>query len=125
MARFQDSFFDGGYTGPALVKDAWISISEETIHRLKILATFPTTIFTAAAYNARMVRLPNPIPVSFSPLQHARMCFFLAVILFLLAAGAVYWNESAHYHIYLALGVVFAVLGFVPLVMHAWQHKSK
>jgi Ni,Fe-hydrogenase I cytochrome b subunit len=83
------------------------------------------TIFTATAYNARMVRLPNSMPISFSPLQHARVCFFLAVILFLLAAGSVYWNESAHYHIYLGLGVVFTVLGFAPLVMHALQHKSK
>ncbi len=77
------------------------------------------------AYNPRMVRLPKPVPISFSPLQHARVCFFLAVVLFLLAAGSVYWNESAHYHIYLALGLLFAVLGFAPLVMHALQHKSK
>ncbi len=77
------------------------------------------------AYNARMVRLPNPVTIAFSPLQHARMCFFLAVILFLLAAGAAYWNESAHYHIYLGLGVLFAVLGIAPLVVHLLHHKSK
>ena len=73
----------------------------------------------------RMARLQNPIPVPFSPLQHSRVCFLLAVILFLLAAGSVYWNESAHYHIYLALGLVFAVLGIAPLVVQALQHKSK
>jgi hypothetical protein len=72
-----------------------------------------------------MVRLPNPVSIPFSPLQHARVSFFLAVILFLLAAGSVYWNESAHYHIYLALGLLFAVLGFAPLVVHLLQHKSK
>ncbi len=91
----------------------------------KILVIFTTTIFRPVAYNARMVRLPNPIPISFSPLQHARVCFLLAVILFLLAAGSVYWNESTHYHLYLALGLVFAVLGFAPWLMHALQHKSK
>ncbi len=73
----------------------------------------------------RMARLQNSIPISFSPLQHARVCFVLALILFLLAAGSVYWNESSHYHIYLALGLVFAVLGFAPLVFHVLQHKSK
>jgi hypothetical protein len=77
------------------------------------------------AYNARMARLHSPIPISFSPVQHSRVSFVLAVILFLLAAGSVYWNESAHYHIYLALGLVFVALGFAPLVMHALQHKSK
>jgi hypothetical protein len=72
-----------------------------------------------------MMRLPNPVSIPFSPMQHARVCFFLAVILFLLAAGSVYWNETAHYHIYLALGLLFAVLGFAPLLGHLLHHKSK
>jgi Ni,Fe-hydrogenase I cytochrome b subunit len=72
-----------------------------------------------------MARLQNPVQISFSPLQHSRVCFLLAVILFLLAAGSVYWNESAHYLIYLALGLVFTVLGIAPLVMQALQDKSK
>ena len=45
-------------------------------------------------------------------------CVFLfrGHVLFLLAAGSVYWNESAHYliYLYLALGLVFAVLGIRP-----------
>ncbi len=72
-----------------------------------------------------MARLQNSVPIPFSPLQHSRVCFVLAVILFLLAAWSVQWNESAHYHIYLALGLVFAVLGIAPLVMQALQHKPK
>jgi hypothetical protein len=72
-----------------------------------------------------MARPQNSIQLPFSPLQHSRVCFFLAVILFLLAAGSVYWNESAHYLIYLALGLVFTVLGIAPLVVHALQNKSK
>jgi len=72
-----------------------------------------------------MARPQNSIPLSFSPLQHSRVCFVVAVVLFLLAAGAAYWNESAHYLIYLALGLVFAVLGIAPLVVRALQHKSK
>jgi accessory gene regulator protein AgrB len=77
------------------------------------------------AYNARMARLQSPLPIHFSPWQHSRVCFVLAVILFVLAAWSVEWNESAHYHIYLALGLVFAVLGIAPLVFHVLQHKSK
>lgn len=73
----------------------------------------------------RMARLQSPVQLPFSPVQHSRVCFFLAVVLFLLAAGSVYWNESAHYLIYLALGLVFAVLGIAPLVMQALQNKSK
>jgi hypothetical protein len=76
------------------------------------------------AYNAAMLRTHNPL-VHISTAQHARVCFVLAVILFLLAAWSVYANESAHYHIYLGLGLVFAVLGIAPLVMHAMQGKSK
>ena len=83
------------------------------------------TILRSTAYNARMARLQSPVPILLSPLQHSRVCFFLAVILFVLAAGSVYWNESAHYRIYLALGLVFAVLGIAPLVVHALQHKTK
>lgn len=72
-----------------------------------------------------MVRLPNPLPMHFSPWQHSRVCLLLAVVLFVLAAWSVEWNESAHYHIYLGLGVVFAVLGIAPLIVHVLQNKSK
>jgi len=72
-----------------------------------------------------MLRAHNPMPVRSSALQHSRVCFVLAVILFLLAAGSVEWNESSHYHIYLALGLVFAVLGFAPLVVHFLHHDPK
>ena len=72
-----------------------------------------------------MLRTQNPLSLRVSPLQHARVCFVLAVILFLLAAGSVYWNESAHYRIYIALGLVFAVLGIAPLIVHALQERSK
>jgi uncharacterized membrane protein HdeD (DUF308 family) len=64
-------------------------------------------------------------PLAFSPLQHSRVCVFLAVILFGLAVGSVYWNESSHYLIYLTLGVVFAVLGVAPMVIHLVQQRSK
>jgi hypothetical protein len=72
-----------------------------------------------------MLRAHNPLPLHISPVQHARVCLVLAVILFLLAAWSVKWNESAHYHIYLALGLVFAVLGIAPLIVHMLQGKSK
>jgi hypothetical protein len=72
-----------------------------------------------------MARVQNSVQLPFSPLQHSRVCFFLAVVLFLLAAGSVYWNESAHYLIYLALGLVFAALGIAPLVLRALQSKPK
>jgi hypothetical protein len=111
MARFQDSLFRrmrdrGGQTRPA-----------------EFLYSTTTTLMDLA-YNAAMLRTHNPL-VHISTAQHARVCFVLAVILFLLAAWSVYANESAHYHIYLALGLVFAVLGIAPLVMHALQGKSK
>jgi hypothetical protein len=64
-------------------------------------------------------------PLRFSPLQHARACFVLAVVLFSLAAGSYYWNESTHYIIYLALGLLFSVLGFVPWLLHVMQPKQK
>jgi multisubunit Na+/H+ antiporter MnhB subunit len=60
-----------------------------------------------------------------SPTQYAFACFALAVVLFSLAFGAYYWNESVHYHIYLALGLILAVLGLAPLVMQAFQHRSR
>jgi Ni,Fe-hydrogenase I cytochrome b subunit len=72
-----------------------------------------------------MIRTNNTIPINFSPLQHSRVCFFLAVILFLLAAGSVYWHESSHYTIYLTLGIILAVLGLVPLLFHALHHRAK
>ncbi len=72
-----------------------------------------------------MLRTHNPLPLHISPVQHARVCFLLAVILFVLAAGSVYWNESSHYHIYLTLGLIFAVLGIAPLVMRALHNKPR
>lgn len=66
-----------------------------------------------------MVSLP------FSPVHHAWACFILAVVLFSMAFGSYYWNESSHYHIYLVLGVIFALLGVAPLLMQAFQQKSR
>jgi hypothetical protein len=67
----------------------------------------------------------NPmISLPMSPTQHTCACFALAVVVFLMAFGAYYWNEGVHYHIYLALGLIFALLGLAPLVMQAFQHKS-
>jgi hypothetical protein len=84
------------------------------------------TILTFWAYNAPMQQIThNLFPTRFSPLQHARACFVLAVVLFSMAAGSYYWHESTHYLIYLGFGLVFAILGFVPLVMHLTQHKEK
>ncbi len=77
------------------------------------------------AYNAAMLRTHNPLPMHSSTAQLARVCFVVAVILFLLAAWSIHANESAHYRIYLGLGLVFAVLGIAPLIMHAMQGKSK
>jgi hypothetical protein len=72
-----------------------------------------------------MTRLQNSAPASLLPWQHSRVCLFVALILFLMAAASVmYWNESAHYHFYLALGLLFAAFGIAPLVMHA-LHKSR
>jgi hypothetical protein len=72
-----------------------------------------------------MLRTGSSVPFHFSPWQHSRVCFGLAVILFVLAAGSVYWNESAHFQIYVAMGVIFAVLGLIPVVVHALQNKTK
>jgi hypothetical protein len=72
-----------------------------------------------------MIRTHNTMPINFSPLQHSRVCFFLAVILFLLAAGSFYWHESSHYLIYLTLGIILAVLGLAPLVFYALHNRSK
>jgi len=67
----------------------------------------------------------NLFPIHFSPLQHARVCLFLALVLFALAWGSYHWNESTHYLIYLGLGLLFAVLGFAPLIVHALHRKEK
>ncbi len=83
------------------------------------------TIFMSAVYNARMVAGQNPLHIHLSPVQYARVSLFLAVVLFLLAAGSYSWNEGVHYHIYLVLGVIFAILGIVPLVIHALHPGSK
>ncbi len=72
-----------------------------------------------------MIRASNPLNVHFSPLQHARVCFFVAVVLFGLAAGSYFWNEAVHYRMYLAMGLIFAVLGLAPLVAHIWHGKPK
>jgi hypothetical protein len=72
-----------------------------------------------------MVAGQNPLHLHFSPVQHARVSLVLAVVLFLLAAVSYSWNEGVHYRLYLILGLIFAFLGFVPLVIHALQPKSK
>ena len=72
-----------------------------------------------------MARLQNPLPIAFSPVQHSRVCFVLAVILFLLAAGRSSGMSPPIITSISALGLVFAVLGIAPLVMHALQHKPK
>jgi hypothetical protein len=72
-----------------------------------------------------MPRTHSPISIQLSPFNHARACFVVALVLFSLSAGSYYWNESVHYRIYLALGVIFAMLGFGPLVLHALHSKSK
>jgi len=84
------------------------------------------TILIFWAYNARMVQLGNGLfPIQLSARQHARVCIFLAVVLFALAWGSYYWNESTHYLIYLGLGLLFTVLGFAPLILHALHGKGK
>jgi len=72
-----------------------------------------------------MARARNTIPIPFSPLQHAWVCFVLAIVLFSLAAGSYYWNEAVHYRLYIALGLIFAILGIAPLLGHIFHHKSK
>jgi hypothetical protein len=96
-----------------------------TCHLSQIISASTTTILMPIAYNARMVDGHNSIQIRFSPLQHARVSLVLAVVLFLLAAGSYYWNEAVHYRIYLVLGLIFAILGFAPLLVHAFQPKSK
>jgi len=86
---------------------------------------FTTTIFMGLAYNARMLKVHNTIPIHFTPLQHALVWFFLAVVFFSLAGGSYYWNESAQYHTYAVIGLVFTVLGFIPLGTRAFLGKAK
>ena len=74
-------------------------------------------------YNAPMIA--GPIHLRLSPVQHARVSFVLAVVLFLLAAGSYSWNENVHYRLYLVLGLIFVVLGFAPLLIRAFQPRSK
>jgi hypothetical protein len=77
------------------------------------------------AYNAPMLRTHNTIPIRFSPRQHARLWFAMAVVFFVLAAGSYYWNEGAQYRTYLGIGLVLVVLGFLPLLVSAFQRKSE
>jgi hypothetical protein len=72
-----------------------------------------------------MLRTSNPLDIHFSPLQHARVCFFFTVVLFGLAAGSYFWNEAVHYRMYLAMGLIFAILGLAPLLVHFFHGKSK
>jgi hypothetical protein len=76
-------------------------------------------------YNAPMITGHKPMQISFSPVAHARVSFVLAVVMFLLAAGSYSWNEGVHYHLYLALGLIFVVFGFAPLLMRAIHTKPK
>ncbi len=72
-----------------------------------------------------MARAHTTMPISFSPLHNARIWSVLAVVFFSLAAVSYYWNEMAQYHTYLGIGLVMAVLGLLPLVVQAFQSKSK
>jgi len=72
-----------------------------------------------------MLKLHNTMPIHFSPLQHALVWFFLAVVFFSLAGGSYYWNESAQYHTYAVIGLVLTVLGFIPLVTRAIAGKPR
>ncbi len=71
-----------------------------------------------------MLSTKTTIPIHFSPVQHARLWFVLAVVLFSLAGGAHYWHEVAQYDIYLSMGLVFSVLGLLPLLAHWFARKG-
>jgi len=77
------------------------------------------------AYNAPMLRTHNTIPLRFSPRQHARLWFAIAVVFFLLAAWSYYLNEGAQYRTYLGIGLVLIVLGILPLLVSLFHGKSK
>ena len=77
------------------------------------------------AYNAPMLTTHSPIPLRISLMQYAWVCFVLVVVMFSLAAVAYYWHESTHLRIYLALGLVLALLGVAPVVAQALHHKSE
>jgi hypothetical protein len=72
-----------------------------------------------------MLRTHNTIPMRFSPRQHARLWFAIAVVFFLLAAWSHHLNEGAQYRTYLGIGVVLIVLGILPLLVSAFQGKSR
>jgi hypothetical protein len=72
-----------------------------------------------------MLRTHNTLHLHFSSWQHARLCLFLAVVLFGLSLGSYYWNESIHYRLYLGMGLIFFIVGVVPFLMHLLQGKSK
>jgi len=86
---------------------------------------FTTTILIGLTYNARMLKLHNTIPIHFTPLQHALVWFFLAVVFFSLAGGSYYWNESAQYHTYAVIGLVLILLGCIPLLARVFLGKAK
>jgi hypothetical protein len=67
----------------------------------------------------------NTLKIHFSPLQHAGVCFFLAVALFGLAVGSHFWHEAVHYRMYIGMGLICAMLGFAPLVAHLRHDRSK
>jgi hypothetical protein len=71
-----------------------------------------------------MLRTHNTIPLRFSPRQHARLWFSIAVVFFVLAAGSYYWNEGAQTRTYLGIGLVLIVLGLLPWLVSVFQGKS-